>query len=95
MDRDRAEEGVIGLSVQLYDGSWCPIPGYEGVYFINKAGEVCNIDGHIIKQTPSRYGLQVELRKNGQRDRIPVEDLIERVNKMEGCNNEQKGKTKT
>lgn len=86
---------MIGLSARLYDGSWCPIPGYEGVYFINKAGEVCNIDGHIIKQTPSKYGPQVELRRNGQRDRIPIADLLERINRMEDYNNEQKGKKET
>lgn len=79
MDRDRVEEGVIDLSVHVPNGEWAPIPGYDGVYFINRLGFVCNIDGHIIKATPSKAGLRVELRKNGQRERFLVLDLLTQV----------------
>ena len=71
-----AEEGVIDLTVNLSDGSWTPIPGYDGVYFINQKGLVCNLDGHTIKPAPSKAGLRVELRRNGQREKILVLDLL-------------------
>lgn len=74
-----AEEGVIDLIVNLSDGSWTPIPGYGGVYFINQKGLVCNLDGHIIKSSPSKAGLRVELRRNGQREKILVLDLLNQI----------------
>lgn len=74
-----AEEGVTDLTVNLSDGSWTPIPGYDGVYFINRKGVVCNLDGHIIKPAPSKAGLRVELRKNGQREKILVFDLLSQI----------------
>lgn len=74
-----SEEGVIDLTVNLSDGSWTPIPGYDGVYFINRKGLVCNLDCHIIKPAPSKAGLRVELRKNGQREKILVLDLLKEV----------------
>lgn len=73
------EEGVIDLIVNLSDGSWTPIPGYDGAYFINRKGLVCNLDGHIIKPAPSKAGLRVELRRNGQREKILVLDLLANV----------------
>lgn len=76
MVRDWAEERMIDLTVNLSDGSWTPIPGYDGVYFINQKGLVCNLDGHIIKPAPSKAGLRVELRRNGQREKILVLDLL-------------------
>lgn len=76
MARDWIEERVIDLTVNLSDGSWIPIPGYGGVYFINREGLVCNLDGHIIKPAPSKAGLRVELRRNGQREKILVLDLL-------------------
>lgn len=79
MVRDWIEEGVIDLTINLSDGSWTPIPGYDGVYFINQKGLVCNLDGHIIKPVPSKAGLRVELRRNGQREKILVLDLLKKV----------------
>lgn len=67
------------MIVNLSDGSWTPIPGYAGAYFINRKGLVCNIDGHIIKPAPSKAGLRVELRKNGQREKILVLDLLNQI----------------
>lgn len=55
---------------------WKEIPGYEGYYWIDEQGRVCNSDGHIIKSSASKSGLQVELRKSGQRDRLLVSDLL-------------------
>lgn len=74
-----AEEGVTDLTVNLSDGSWTPIPGYDGVYFINRKGVVCNLDGHIIKPAPSKAGPRVELRRNGQREKILVLDLLSQI----------------
>ena len=62
-----AEEGVIDLIVN------------DGVYFNNQKGLVCNLDGHIIKPAPSKAGLRVELRRNGQREKILVLDLLTNV----------------
>lgn len=73
------EEGVTDLTVNLSDGSWTPIPEYDGVYFINRKGVVCNLDGHIIKPAPSKAGLRVELRRNGQREKILVLDLLSQI----------------
>lgn len=73
---NRFEEGVIGLSVNLFDGSWSPIPGYGGTYFINREGVVCNLDKHFIKPIPSKAGMRVELRKNGQREKVLILDLL-------------------
>ena len=72
----RIEEGGIDLTVNLSDGSWTPIPGYDAKYFINRKGLVCNFEGHIIKPMPSKYGPRVELRRNGQREKILVRDLL-------------------
>lgn len=76
---NRFEERVIDLSVNLFDGSWSSIPGYDGVYLINQKGLVCNLDGHIIKPAPSKAGPKVELRRNGQREKILVLDLLKKV----------------
>ena len=67
------------MIVNLSDGSWEPIPGYDNMYFINKDGLVCNLEGHILKPTMSKDGIRVELRRNGQRDRILVLDLLRKV----------------
>lgn len=74
MVRDWIEEGVIDLN--LFDKGWRPIPGYNGAYYINAKGEVCNRDEHLIKPTLSKTGARVELRKNGQREKILILDLL-------------------
>lgn len=79
MAGDWVEERVIDLAVNLSDGSWTPIPGYDGAYFINQKGLVCNLGGRIIKPAPSKAGLRVELRKDGQREKILVLDLLASV----------------
>lgn len=55
---------------------WYPIPDYEGLYWINPKGQIRNKDGHILFQEPSKFGYKVELRKNGQRDKLLVVDLL-------------------
>lgn len=65
--------------MNLLDGSWEPIPGYDNRYFISQRGVVCNLDGHMLKATPSKAGPQVELRKDGQRDRVLILDLLRSV----------------
>ena len=89
MVRDWAEERMVDLIVNLFDGSWIPIPDYDGAYFINQEGLVCNLDGHIIKPASSKAGLRVELRRNGQREKILVLDLLAAVgyNTYEGAGN--------
>lgn len=75
MDRHRPEEG--GMTVDPKE--WREIPGYEGLYWVSRFGVVINSDGHSIKHIGSKSGLRVELRKFGQRDRLLVEDLVERA----------------
>ena len=67
------------MIVNLSDGSWEPIPGYDNLYFINRDGLVCNLEGHILKPVASKDGPRVELRRNGQRDKILVLDLLKKV----------------
>lgn len=82
------EKEVIDLTVDLSKGDWHPIPGYGTRYFINSKGLVCNTYGHVIKQIPSKFGPMVEMRINGQRDRILVLDLLERIKHAERGFNE-------
>ena len=56
--------------------SWYPIPNYEGLYWINQKGQVRNKEGHILLQEMSKFGYKIELRKNGQREKLLVADLI-------------------
>lgn len=56
---------------------WLPIPGYEGVYWMTRAGDIRNARGHILTAIEDEaLGLRVDLRNNGQRSRVFVEDLI-------------------
>ena len=54
-----------------------PIPGYERKYWITPEGEVTNAEEHELKPIMTKSGKQVELRKNGQRELVPVSILIE------------------
>lgn len=61
-----------------------PIPGYEGVYFIHPLrGIVVNKDNRILKTIPTKRGQAIELRKNGQRERILIQDLLKRIEEGE------------
>lgn len=51
---------------------WKPIPGYVGVYWMNKRKQVRNAKGTIL--TPKEDGT-VELRNNGTREQCSVELL--------------------
>ncbi len=62
------------------------IPGYEGLYYINRDGVVCNSQGHIIKPVASQSELKVELRKDGQREIHHVDDLLKSI---EGVENDE------
>ena len=72
------------MTANLSDGNWMPIPGYEGYYWIDRTGRVCNVEGHIIKPSVSKGGLRVELRKLGQRDKLLVSDLLDRLKLSQG-----------
>lgn len=64
------------MTVNIQDGSWIPIPLYDGKYLINSQGEVCNSKGHIIKPIKTSTGYYIELHMLGQRDRISIKDLL-------------------
>lgn len=67
------------MRVDLSNGDWRPVPGYEEYYRICKSGVVCNVNGHIIKPVKTKKGDQVDLRKEGQREKIFVAKLLEGV----------------
>ncbi len=52
-----------------------PIPGYEGLYWIDSAGQVLNRSNHYMKPIKTDKGYMVELRKDGQRERFLIRDL--------------------
>lgn len=54
-----------------------PIPGYEGLYWIDTAGNVVNRSNHYMKPIQTSQGAMVELRKNGQRERLYIKELLE------------------
>lgn len=54
------------------------IPGYES-YQLTPDGQVYNRSGKLLKPIQTKKGLCVELRGNGQRDVIVIDDLIKQV----------------
>ena len=58
------------------DSQWTPIPGYGGVYWINPDGEVRNARGHILSTIGDPKRPQVDLRSNGQRERVSIKQLL-------------------
>ena len=61
----------MSLKVNLGDGSWTPLKGYEGYYWINKQGDISNSKGHILKGKADKDGRKVyELRRLGQRETV-------------------------
>lgn len=52
-----------------------PIPGYEGLYWIDSAGQVLNRSNHYMKPIKTDKGCMVELRKDGQRERFLIREL--------------------
>lgn len=60
----------------MNNGSLSPIPGYEGVYWIDSAGNVLNKANHYMKPIHTNKGLMVELRKDGQREKWYINDLL-------------------
>lgn len=53
-----------------------PIPGYEGIYWIDDAGNVINKSNHYMKPIKTDKGTVVELRKDGQREKLLVAELL-------------------
>ncbi len=56
-----------------------PIPGYEGIYWIDDAGNVINKSNHYMKPIKTNKGTVVELRKDGQREKVLVNELLSRT----------------
>lgn len=61
------------------DNKLSPIPGYEDLYWIDSAGNVLNRSNHYMKPIKTDKGDMVELRKNGQRERLYIKDLLDQV----------------
>lgn len=60
-------------------GAFVAIPGYDKNYYINTFGIVANKRGHVLTPTMTKKGPAVDLRNNGQRERILVSELLEKV----------------
>lgn len=56
-----------------------PIPGYEDLYWIDTAGNVINRSKHYMKPIQTDKGCVVELRKEGQREKLLVRELVIKV----------------
>lgn len=67
------------LGHKLISDSLRPIPGYEGVYFIHPSGRVVNKYNRVLKTFPTKRGEAVELRNRGQREKVLVSELLERM----------------
>lgn len=61
------------------DNKLSPIPGYEDLYWVDSAGNVLNRSDHYMKPIKTDKGDMVELRKNGQRERLYIKDLLDQV----------------
>lgn len=60
-------------------GAFVAIPGYGKNYYINTFGIVANKRGHVLTPTMTKRGPAVDLRNNGQRERILISELLEKV----------------
>lgn len=59
---------------------WNPVPGYTGVYWISRDGDVRNAQGKYIAQVKGTNGENyVQLRHNGRRERLMVRALTAMV----------------
>lgn len=67
------------MSHKMFSSSLRPIPGYEGVYSISPSGVVVNKHNKALKTFPTKRGEAVELRNRGQRERILIQELLERL----------------
>lgn len=56
-----------------------PIPGYDGAYQISPDGQVFNKLGLRLKTYASSKGIVVELRHQGQRERVLISELLEKL----------------
>lgn len=72
---------------KVLSNSLKPIPGYEGVYYIHPSGRVVNKHNRVLKTFPTKQGEAVELRNQGQRERVLISELL---NKMEEPTNERR-----
>lgn len=69
---------------KVFSNSLKPIPGYEGVYYIHPSGMVVNKHNRVLKTFPTKQGEAVELRNQGQRERVLISDLLEKVGEPNG-----------
>ena len=60
-----------------------PVPGYEGFYWIDSAGNVLNRANHYMKPIQTDKGSVVELRKNGQREKLLVREILFQIAEKE------------
>lgn len=63
---------------KLFSDSLKSIPGYEGVYYIHPSGKVVNKHNRVLKTFPTKQGEAVELRNQGQRERVLISELLKK-----------------
>lgn len=69
---------------KYFSSSLRPIPGYEGVYRIHPSGKVVNKYNRVLKTFSTKQGMAVELRHQGQRERVLIRELLERLENSDG-----------
>ena len=62
-----------------FSGDLRPIPGYEGAYYIAPSGVVVNKNNTVLKTFPTKRGEAVELRSNGQREKVLISELLKKL----------------
>ncbi len=60
----------------MNDTTFRPISGYEGLYWIDSAGNIINRSNHYMKPIKTDKGHMVELRKDGQREKLLIRELM-------------------
>jgi hypothetical protein len=64
---------------KAFSDSLRPIPGYGGAYSITPEGVVVNQHNKVLKTFSTRQGEAIELRYQGQRERVLIADLLKRL----------------
>lgn len=64
-------------NIELKPCPFLAIPGFEGLYWVTKNGDIVNADGKILKPYDNGYGyLMVDLKKNGTRKHARIHRLV-------------------
>lgn len=63
----------------MFSTSLKPVPGYEDAYRISPEGVVVNKYNNVLKAFPTKRGYAVELRHQGQREKVLISELLRKL----------------